>query len=190
MEQDELFSLVVDILERLKITYLVVGSLASGAYGEPRFTHDIDVVVDINADQARTLCAAFPAPDFYVSEEAALDAITHKTQFNVLHPESGNKVDFMIAKPDAWGREQVLRRRRVQVLPGQEGFTGAREDIILSKMLYYAEAGSEKHLRDIAGILRVSGELVDRDYVQRWADDLGVADVWLRIRQRLGEAPQ
>ena len=61
MEQAELLRRVVDVLEEQGITYLLVGSLASGVYGEPRLTHDIDVVVELRAGSGCTaLCRPFP----------------------------------------------------------------------------------------------------------------------------------
>jgi hypothetical protein len=166
---------------------MLVGSLASSAYGDPRMTRDIDFVIDMTAAQVRTLCAAFPSDQFYVSPEAALQALSLPAgQFNVIHPESGNKIDFMIARRDAWGKEQVSRRQRVQILPEISGYAARPEDVVLGKLLYYQEGGSEKHLRDIASILKVGGDAVDRGYIERWATDLGVPDIWQAILNRVG----
>ena len=81
MEQAELLRRVIDVLENQGITYLLVGSLASGVYGEPRLTRDIDIVVELQPRQVSKLCAAFPSPDYYVSEKAAVEAITASGQF-------------------------------------------------------------------------------------------------------------
>jgi hypothetical protein len=61
--------------------------------------------------------------------------------------------------------------------------------VILGKLLYYAEGGSEKRLRDITGILRVGDELVDRQYVAHWARQLRVEEVWQAILECLREPP-
>ena len=187
MEQDELLRHVVDILEEQGITYLLVGSLASGVYGEPRLTHDIDVVVELRLDQVARLCDAFPAADYYVSQQAAREAVAGGGQFNVIHPASGNKIDFMIARQDAWGRSQVSRRRREQILPGRPGYAAAPEDVIIGKLWYYQDGGSEKHLRDIAAMLQVSGEEIDREYVNHWAQQLGFVETWQAVLGRLGQ---
>lgn len=185
MKLGDLLRLALSQLESMGISHMVVGSFASGAHGEPRLTHDIDIVIDPTPEQLRALCAAFPREDFYVSIDAAMDALARRSQFNVIHPESGNKIDFMIAGTDPWHREQMRRRQRLLLLPDQEGYVARPEDIIISKMTYYAEGGSEKHLRDITGILRVSGDAVDRAYVERWAGELGVTEVWQAILRRL-----
>lgn len=185
MEQDELLRHVVDVLEKLGVTYLLGGSLASGVYGEPRLTHDIDVVIELKPNQVVQLCEAFPAPEYYVSQQAARDALATAGQFNVIHPASGNKIDFIIVRRDAWGRSQISRRRREQILPDQLGYTAAPEDVIVAKLWYYREGGSEKHLRDIAGVLRVSREKIDEAYIDHWAGQLGLTQEWQMVRDRL-----
>ncbi len=168
---------------------MIVGSFASGAYGEPRFTRDVDIVVDLRSDQVAPLCAAFPSPDFYVSLPAAADAVRRRGQFNLIHPASGQKVDFLVARQDAWGHSQMSRRQRVQIFPDLTGFVASREDVIVGKLLYYAEGGSEKHLRDITGILKTSPGLVDENYVSSWATQLQVSDAWQAVLTRVANDP-
>jgi hypothetical protein len=55
-------------------------------------------------------------------------------------------------------------------------------------MWYYQEGGSEKHLRDIAAIMQVSGELVDKEYVEHWARVLGLTEIWQAVLRRLESA--
>ena len=185
MEQGELLSFIARVLESLGIPYMVVGSYASGAYGDPRMTHDIDIVADLREEHIDKLIAQLPVPDFYVSRDAALAAVKHRSQFNVIHPETGHKIDFMIPPDTAWGHEQLQRRAPLEMLPGVIVSTASPEDVIISKLLYYREGGSEKHLRDIAGML-TSGEIVDRRYIADWAQKLGVSEVWQVVLNRLG----
>ena len=98
MELYELLERVVQTLERLRIPYLVTGSVASMAYGEPRLTNDIDLVAGVTDQHVVGLLAAFPSDAFYLSEEAIREAIRYQTQFNVIHPASGLKVDVMVRK--------------------------------------------------------------------------------------------
>jgi len=189
VEQSDLLRYVIEALEKLGMPYMIVGSFASGIYGEPRLTQDIDIVIDAGPEEMGKLCAEFPGKDFYVSLEAALDAARRRSQFNVLHPASGTKVDFMVARRDPWGKSQVARRQSVRILPDREGYVARPEDIIISKMLYYKQGGSEKHLRDITGILKESSDEVDRAYVERWTEELGLKEIWGAILQRLAGAP-
>ena len=185
MTQTDLLRHLAAELERLGIPYMVVGSIASGIHGEPRMTRDIDVVIEVSSRQVPALCRAFPDDAYYVSPEAAAEAVRNQGQFNVIHPTSGHKIDLLIGKKSAWGRSQISRRQRKRILPDLEVYCAAPEDVILSKMQYYQEGGSEKHLRDITGILKVSDEQVDRRYVAEWADRLGVAEIWQAILRRL-----
>ena len=112
------------------------------------------------------------------------DAIQRQRQFNVIHTTSGNKADFIVPKRTAWGSQQLSRRQEITVVPGLKGFAAHPEDVILGKLLYFREGASDRHLRDVAGMLQVSGELIDRDNVARWAAELGVLDIWQTILER------
>ena len=188
MESFELLRVALSTAEALNIPHMLVGSLASMRYGEPRLTLDIDIIVDLTFATAERLCLAFPEPDFYVSLPAALEAVRLRKQFNVLHPKSGMKIDFMIARQDEWGKCQIERRRRIELYPGQEAYVAAPEDVILGKLLYYREGQSDKHLRDIAAMLQTSGDEIDRDDVSAWAAKLSVLDIWQAIIARVDSA--
>ena len=185
MEQTDLLKFAVDALNRLGIPYAIVGSFASGVWGESRFTQDIDVLVQLSAESVESLCAAFPLTDFYVSEAAAQEAFAQRGQFNVIHPASGNKIDFMIAGESDWTTHQLARRKFVQFFPGQDAAIAAPEDVIIGKLIYYHEGGSDKHLRDIAGILEFSNEQIDREYITDFAKKLGVMDAWQAVVMRM-----
>jgi hypothetical protein len=159
----------------------VTGSIATILYGEPRFTNDIDVVVQLPPEAVEAFCAAFPQGEFYLDAERILSAIARRGQFNVIHPASGLKVEVIIPAMDAFDRSRFTRVRRVHPAAGLAADFAAPEDVILKKLQYYAAGGSDKHLRDVAGVLRISGTDVDRDYVATWAERLGVLDAWHRI---------
>ncbi|HEY2415466.1 MAG TPA: hypothetical protein VGI40_24705 [Pirellulaceae bacterium] len=178
MEPDELLGYVRNACERLEVTYMVVGSIASIAYGETRFTNDIDVVIDLPSEKADAFCASFPVEEFYVSRQAVTQAVAKHSQFNVIHPASGLKVDFIVLSESDFDQSRRQRRRQLSVLPVGPMWFASPEDVILKKMVYFQEGGSDKHLRDIAGVLRIQRNRLDRDYVAGWAKLLGVETVW------------
>lgn len=178
MDQLEYFRYVIGILHGSGLRYMVVGSFASSFWGEPRATYDVDVVIALDASEVPRLAGLFPANEFYFSPEAAYDAISHNAQFNIIHPTSGNKLDVMVQRADAWGHVQVSRRQLLAFEPGLDTYVAAPEDIILGKLLYYQEGGSEKHLRDIAGILKLRRAELDMAYLTEWAGRLGVNQEW------------
>jgi hypothetical protein len=187
MEQSELLRHVVDALERLRISYLVTGSTATIAFGEPRFTNDIDIVVDIEYRHVADFCRSFPAPEFYLSDTAVRQAIHHRGQVNLLHPGSGLKVDLIIRQDTPFDQSRFARGVRISPEPGLEATFASPEDVIVKKLEYYRDGGSEKHLRDITGVLRVTGERIDRAYIERWAAKLGLETIWQAVLARVGE---
>ena len=185
MEQDELLQRTVETLERLNLTYLVTGSMATILYGEPRFTNDIDIVVQLSAKRIGDFVQAFPSDEFYLDDELIRQAVESRGQFNVLHPASGLKIDVIIPEMDDFDRSRFTRARRVRPANDYEATFASAEDVIVKKLQFHAEGGSDKHLRDIASVLRISGADLDRDYVTEWADRLGLREIWDLILDQL-----
>lgn len=184
MNQAELLRYLVETLEALGIDYMISGSQASIYYGEPRFTQDIDVVADVTPAHVPGLLQRFPPADFYLSEEAVREAITARGQFNIIHPGSGLKIDMLLKKDTPYDRVEFDRRRRQPLLPGKDAYFARPEDVILYKMLYFQKGQSERHLRDIVGILKISGAEIDTRYVDEWAERLDLGDIWEEVRRR------
>ena len=170
------------ILDRLGIEYLITGSMASIVYGEPRFTNDVDIAIRAAPDQAARLARAFPEPDWYASPQAARAAASSHTQFNVIHPASGLKIDFMIPSDDAFNRSRFTRGRVFPVTPDSSAVYASPEDVIIRKLQFYKLGGSEKHLRDIRSMIRTSATDIDFAYITSWADREGVSDIWEIVR--------
>jgi hypothetical protein len=183
----QLMQKVADFLERRSTPYRIVGSMASIVYGEPRFTNDVDVLVDLPREQVDALCGEFPPPDYYVSADAVRQAIANRHQFNILHIPSGLKVDMILAVDTEFGRLDLSQGQRIK----SEGAYNARfaspENVILKKLSYFQEGGSDKHLRDVAGIILIQGEKIDQAYLDKWAAKLGVGDELRIVRERLRE---
>lgn len=185
MEQYELLRIVVRCFENLKIPYLITGAIASIAYGEPRLTNDIDIVADIQEEHLKGLKECFPREDFYLDAETAIRSIRRKHQFNIIHPSSGLKIDVIISKKDEFDRSRFRRLKRIKPLEDTEANFASPEDVIIKKMEYYKEGGSEKHLRDIAGILKISQEMIDLKYIFLWAKRLELEEIWKAIQKKI-----
>jgi len=189
MEQSKLVRLVIQALESVGIPYMITGSQASAYYGEPRFTRDIDIVADIKPEQVKDFVSYFPAGEFYCDRETIEEEIRKRGQFNIIHTASGLKIDIILPKTTPFSQKEFSRRKKSKVFPDQDGYFASPEDIVIKKMEYYKEGGSEKHLRDITGILKVSGGTVDRDYIAGWSRRLGLIEIWEAIQKRLDEKP-
>lgn len=184
MTQAELLRHLVEVLEGLGAEYMIGGSHASMYYGEPRLTRDVDVIVALRADHLPALLGRFPANEYYVDDEAAREAIRASTQFNIIHPGSGLKIDVYVNPDTPYDRARLARRQRFPLLPGLLAYFAAPEDVILYKLLYHQQVESGMHLRDILGIIRLSGPELDERYIRHWADQLGVRGLWDRIRKQ------
>ena len=171
-EQLQVLSLAVSRLETAGIEYLITGSFALAVYATPRMTRAIDVVIDCTSDQAAQLAKAFQA-DSYASEDAAREAVATGTMFNVIHNDTLMKVDFIVRKQDAYTDEQFTRGHRVDL-----GGFGARfisaEDLVLAKLLWRRDTGSEQQLRDVRSVVAAVPAL-DWKYLASWAERLGLS---------------
>lgn len=187
LQLHELMQIVANFFESQGIHYHVVGSMASMAYGEPRFTNDVDMVAEMTAQSIGDLCAAFPSPVYYVSESAVREAVSRRGQFNIIHPLSGMKVDVIVPPDTAFARSERARVRRISSAGEYSIWFGSPEDVILYKLRFYQRGGSEKHLRDIAGMRKLLREKLDETYIESWASTLNVLQEWRLVRNSPGE---
>lgn len=164
---------------------MLTGSIASSMQGQPRSTHDIDLVVALEADQADVLIRDFPPPDFYLSMEGIQAAIRSRTMFNLLDVHGGDKVDFWLLTSDDFDRSRFARRRRqfADVI-GLDVNVSSPEDTILAK-LRWAElsGGSERQFNDALHVYEVQYSTLDLDYLNGWAVLLGIEPLLSRLQR-------
>lgn len=180
----DLLKKVSACFNRLSIPYIVTGSVASIAYGESRFTNDIDIVADIKEKHVPDILSCFPEAEYYISEESIHKAIHRRFQFNIIHPESGLKVDVIIKKKSDFDDNRFSRTKNFKMDDVGVNFSSP-EDVILKKMEYYKMGESEKHLRDITGMIKISGELINFEYIETWVSRLHLKEIWSAIKMRL-----
>jgi hypothetical protein len=157
----------------LGLAYMVTGSMASNYYGNPRLTNNIDIVVMLREDQLSKIATAFQET-YYVAPEAIQQAMENKSTFNVIDSTSGMKIDFWLVKNDAYSQEAFSRRREGHLF-GESLWLIAPEDLILAKWLWAKQSGgSAKQEADIAGVMDVQGEALDKHYLQSWKIKLGL----------------
>jgi hypothetical protein len=184
MSQPELLSRVVNVLDASGTPYMLTGSYASSLQGEPRLTHDIDLVVALTSEAVSAILDSFPFPDYYLDPIAVREAVIRKGQFNLIDNTTGDKVDFWMLQDDPFDRSR-FDRRRSEKFRGQNYFVSSPEDTILMKLRWSEmSGGSEKQLGDVRGVYELQQDVLDLDYIDHWADRLGVADQWRRVRDR------
>ena len=161
MTPEKLLFALTDFFAQQQVRYAIVGSVASMSYGEPRFTNDVDIVAELELSHLEPLLASFPGPEYYISREAVKSAIAKQSQFNIIHTTEGVKADIMISGRAELDQLQLARRRWLAV-GSQSTWVASPEDVIVKKLEFHRLGGLEKHLRDIASMLRICGERLDR----------------------------
>jgi hypothetical protein len=174
-------------LDHAVIAYMLTGSFASAYHGSPRSTQDIDLVIAATPEQLRTFVESLPRSQYYADIDAALEAHKNEAMFNVIDMQSGWKIDLIIRKSRAFSQEEFSRRQRVRV---QEVslFVASAEDVIIAKVEWAKRAQSQRQIEDAAGILKLRGESLDRKYLEKWIEQLGLATEWKQA-QRIADVP-
>ena len=163
---------------------MITGSIASSFQGEPRSTHDIDLVVAINEAQGPELVKAFPQPGFYLDEQSVLEAIgglPGQSMFNLIDLKSGDKVDFWILSDEDFDHSR-FSRKIPQEFMGLAIQVSSPEDTILAKLRWAKlSGGSEKQFTDALRVYEVQYSHLDIDYLEHWAKKLDVDSLWKRL---------
>ena len=169
---------IASILDKNKIPYLITGGMAVFVWGRPRFTADIDLVIELSVDKLDVLEKALKSLDKagYIDGDVMREALTRHGEFNFIDGNTGMKVDFWVSTGDAFDRSRV-KRRVVKNIIGHNVYFSTPEDLILSKLRWWRDTGSSRHKEDIASIVSISGDVLDQGYLNIWAGKLGYKDL-------------
>ena len=162
----------------LGIDFMVTGSFAMSAYGEIRFTRDIDVVIQITADDITQFVQTFES-DYYISHESVRRAVASGSMFNLVSYAHGGKVDCIVMKDTEFARVSFDRRWKASV-SGVEFWATTREDLVIAKLNWTRDTHSEMQIRDIANL--TSSEY-DADYVAGWIESLKLQEIWSEVEK-------
>jgi hypothetical protein len=171
----------IEPLERLALPYCITGSVAASVYGEPRLTADIDIVLVLRLPDIPALRSVFPEAEYYVPPtETMREAMDRATggMFNLIHHQSQFKADLYLASRDplhAWALEN---RRRID-LGGSGAWIAPPEYVVVRKLEFLREGGSDKHLRDIRFMLAATP--VDRSFIESEVGQRGLHGQWERV---------
>lgn len=171
-------ALIADRLNSTGAIWMATGSIAAMTYGDYRVTSDIDIILVLAPSNVGKMGAAFPLEEFYcppldvISIEAAR---TERGHFNLIHHDTGFKADIYVAGTDALTRWAFAHRQKI---PFDESilWVAPPEYVIIGKLEFFREGGSEKHLRDIRGMLAVTK--IDRDVLQKEITRRGLEEAW------------
>jgi hypothetical protein len=172
IEQKKSLEKLISIIESAGIPYAVCGSLSSGFHGQPRATNDADIIIAPTQDQLAKFLKSLET-GYYVSPEAAFEAMKISSMFNVIDNEFGWKADLIFRKDNPYQLSKFNRKKRVKLM-GIDLWILSPEDVILSKLDWAKDSGSDLQFRDVFGVIKVQWDKLDWDYLQHWAKELGV----------------
>ena len=175
------FEQLLAVMDTLEIPYFVGGSVASGSYGLPRQTKDVDIVAEFRNTDLAVFCELLQQ-EFYVDLETARAAIKDRRSFNAIHLKGAFKFDFFPVS-DAFTQSELGRKRFIMsAIPGLENMhfpIASPEDTVLAKLVWFRKGGevSDRQWHDILGILKVQSKRLDFEYLRNWAARLSVSDL-------------
>jgi hypothetical protein len=164
MPPPEPFLIFTRKLNELGLRHMVSGSVAAIFYGEPRLTNDVDIIVFLKREDLPRVENAFPPDQFYCPPLEVMQMEVEREQrghFNLIHHETGFKADIYTCGRDnlhVWG----LANTRIIEMDGDTIHLAPPEYVIIRKLQFFREGGSQKHLRDINRMLLGLGESWDR----------------------------
>jgi hypothetical protein len=188
MPQPSLLGVFIGPLNRLKISYVVTGATASIIYGEPRLTNDLDLVVLLKVEDIDRFVGVFPSAEFYCPPPEVLQIEIkrpHRGHFNLIHHETGTKADIYLAGDDELHRWALSHRRQIN-MESEQVWVAPPEYVMIRKLQFYREGGSEKHLRDIAGMVAVSSDQIDYPWLEELVRRYSLETEWQRAESLAG----
>ena len=182
MSQFELLKEVVQFLNTAHTPYMLTGSIVSSFQGEPRSTHDIDMMILFDKDNVNSLLNAFPPPTFYLDREMVLEGIRSKKMFKLLNTMTGDKIDFYPLPDNEY--ELVRFKRKIQEdINDLQVWITSPEDTIISKLRWCKLSnGTEKQFKDALNVFEVQYEILDFPYIQIWIEKLGLLHLYERLQ--------
>ncbi|HEX4784805.1 MAG TPA: DUF6036 family nucleotidyltransferase [Candidatus Sulfotelmatobacter sp.] len=175
MSVPEVLRRITAALERAGIGYMLTGSFASAYFGVPRSTQDIDFVIEASAEHLRTFVQNLSDKEYYADLNTALEAHRRESLFNVIDRATGWKIDLIFRKSRAFSREEFRRRQEVD-LQGLRLYVASAEDVIVAKLEWAKLAKSDRQIEDVAAILKLRWESLDKIYLGKWMAELGLSE--------------
>lgn len=181
MSLERFLGTVTEALTAEGIPAMLTGSLAAAMRGATRATMDVDLVIDPTPRALDRFVDRMEGFGFYVSIEAAHEALATRAMFNVIDPASGWKADLIIRKLRPFSEEEFNRREPAELL-GIPVAVSSVEDLVIAKLEWATLGASARQLEDVQMLLQMAGAALDRDYLARWIDALGLTAAWGALR--------
>ena len=178
--------LILEALEATDVEYLIGGAIAEWAWGEPRATQDLDIVINLPIKAVGRFSKELEERNMLVPVDIILDTMMEDRAdipLNAIHMYSGLKANLYLMRDGDKLRQSAFQRRMLVDYgpPIGKVYVHSPEDLILYKLIYLGLSGQPKHARDIAAILRAKKNQLDFGYIEEWVTQLGLGSVWKEI---------
>ena len=183
--QENFLEKLIKKLNEQNIPYMLSGSVSSSLHGQPRATNDADIIIAPAEEQLIAFVKSL-GDDYYVSYDAAREALKSNSMFNVVDIRNSWKADFIIRKDRPFSREEFQRRRKANIM-GLDVWVVSPEDVILSKLEWAKNSESGQQFLDALGVATVQYDRLDRDYLYKWAKELKVESSLERLLKQAKE---
>ncbi len=180
MQELNLFAIYTDLLNKHQVPYFVTGSVASIVYGDPRLTHDIDLVLNLNKVDAGLFITIFPANQFYCPPEEIIRTEINRSargHFNLIHHDTGFKADIYLTGQEEFQIWALNNCKQIE-FAGSKINIAPPEYVIIKKLEFFKEGNAQKHLSDIKTMLLNSGELINFDLLKKMISERGLQKEW------------
>lgn len=180
MQEPDLYLIFTSKLEDLKIEYVITGSVASIVYGEPRLTHDIDIVMEINKVSIGPFINAFPLSEFYCPPDEIIRNEIKRSErghFNIIHHATGFKADIYLSGKNEFQKWAIKNKKEISY-NSKKLYIAPPEYVIIKKLEFYKEGKAEKHIQDIKNIVRNSQQLINIDLLNSFIEKFKLLDEW------------
>lgn len=180
MQEPNLFAIYLDILNKNNIPYFVTGSVASIVYGDPRLTHDIDLVINLENVDLNLFIKSFPSDQFYCPPEEVIKTELNRNtrgHFNLIHHETGFKADIYLTGSEDLQHWALNNSKEISFAGGIIR-VAPPEYVIIKKLEFYKEGNAQKHLSDIKAILTNSSDLIDFVLLDKLILEKGLVLEW------------
>ena len=185
MSQLELLKKTINFLNTSNIEYMLTGSMVSSIQGEPRSTHDIDIIINIKEENINKLFNFFLQPNFYLDKDSIIDAIKNNSMFNLINTKNGDKVDFWIYTDSEFDKSRFNRKYKHK-FQDIEISISSPEDTIIAKLNWAKiSGGSKKHIIDALRVYEVQSEIINNNYLLYWIKKMKLQKEWKELLKQL-----
>ena len=182
--------LILEALKASKVDYMIGGAIAEWAWGEPRATQDLDVVINLPIQSIGKFSKELEKRDMLVPADIILDTIAEDRgdiPLNAIHMHSGLKADLYLMREGDALRQSAFQRR-ILIYDGSpigKVYVHSPEDLILYKLMCLGMSGQPKHARDIAAILKANRDKLEFEYIEVWVVQLGLGSTWKELKDSI-----